>query len=78
MPTSCKWDSDILVGPTHFVVFFDDDECVACVPKKLILNPARPGVGDVCTVQWSDDVIYTAKVLTMGKLLGFVFIQLAT
>ncbi len=55
------------IGPSHFVVHFDVDECVACLPKKLMLRPADPSVGDSCTVQWSDGLEYAATVLAMGK-----------
>ena len=63
------------VGPSHYVVHFDEDSCVACVPKKLVLMPANPSVGDTCSVQWSDGVEYAAKVVAMGT---FVYMYMYT
>ena len=57
------------VGPSHYVVHFIDDDCIACVPKKVIVTPPDPIVGDACCVQWSDGVEYAATVLAMGKCL---------
>ena len=57
------------IGPSHHVVHFSDDDCVACVPKKVILTPPEPTVGDACRVQWSDGMEYAATVLAMGKCL---------
>ena len=58
------------VGPSHYVVHFSDDDCVACVPKKVIVTPPEPIVGDACRVQWSDGMEYAATVLAMGKCLS--------
>ena len=57
------------LGPSHYVVHFNDDDCVACVPKKVIVTPPEPIVGDACSVQWSDGIEYAATVLAMGKCL---------
>lgn len=51
------------------MVHFIDDDCIACVPKKVIVTPPEPIVGDACCVQWSDGVEYAATVLAMGKCL---------
>lgn len=54
-------------GPSHYVVHFHVDECLACVPKKNILRPNKPAVDSDCTVLWSDGSEYTATVVAMGK-----------
>lgn len=46
---------------------FKVDECIACVPKKVVLQPTQPTVGDECCVRWSDGVRYEATVLAMGE-----------
>ena len=57
------------IGPSHYVVYFDKDDGVDRIPKKAVLKPPRPSVGDVCAVQWSDGVEYAATDLAMGKSL---------
>ena len=57
------------VGPSHYVVHFKEDECVACIPKKSFQMPSNPVIGDSCSVLWSDGVEYAATVLAMGKCL---------
>ena len=47
------------------MVQFDCDECVSVVPRKRLLDPPVPSVGDECRVEWNGDD-YTAKVLAMG------------
>ncbi len=64
------------LGPSHYVVHFHEDDCIACVPKKHILRPTTPTVGDECCVRWSDGTEYTATVMAMGEY--FVGIVLAT
>ena len=44
---------------------FECDECVGVVPRKRLLDPPVPSVGDECRVEWNGDE-YTAKVLAMG------------
>ena len=36
------------VRSSHYVVHFNDDNCAACVPKKVIVTPPEPIVGDAC------------------------------
>ena len=55
------------VGPSHYLVHFKDDDSIASVPKKLLLKPSAPSVGDACVVRWSDGVEYDATVVAMGK-----------
>ena len=57
------------VGPSHYVVHFDEDDCIARIPRKSMVRPSMPSVGDTCSVKWSDGVEYTATVLAMGKSL---------
>ena len=57
------------VGPSHYVVHFDEDDCIARIPRKSMVRPSMPSVGDTCSVEWSDGVEYTATVLAMGKSL---------
>ncbi len=54
-------------GPSHFVIKFDVDGCVACVPKKRMVRPSDPSIGSTCTVRWSDGVEYAATVVAMGE-----------
>ena len=58
-----------IIGPSYYVVHFDEDDCIARVPRKSVLKPARPSVGETCSIEWSDGVEYTATVLAMGKSL---------
>ena len=58
-----------IVGPSYYVVHFDEDDRVARVPRKSVLKPPRPSIGDACSIEWSDGVEYTATVLAMGKSL---------
>lgn len=64
-------------GPSHYVVHFHEDKCLACVPKKNILRPNNPypAVDDDCTVLWSDGSEYTATVVAMGKF-GVLILQM--
>ena len=48
------------VGPSHYVVHSDEDDCIARVPRKSVVRPSMPSVGDA---EWSDGVEYTATVL---------------
>lgn len=48
------------------MVHFIDDDCIACVPKKVIVTPPEPIVGDACRVQWSDGVEYAATGVSHG------------
>ena len=57
------------IGPSHYAVHFSNDDCVVCVPKKVILIPPEPTVGDAGRVQWSDGMEYAATVLAMVKCL---------
>ena len=52
-------------GASHYVVQFEVDQCISVVPRKLLLDPPVPSVGDECRVEWSGDE-YTAKILAMG------------
>ena len=47
------------------MVQFECDECISVVPRKFLLDPPEPSVGDECLVEWSSKE-YTAKVLAMG------------
>ena len=47
------------------MVQFECDECISVVPRKLILDPPEPSVGDECRVEWTSEE-YTAKVLAKG------------
>jgi len=58
-----------IVGPSHYVVHFDEDDCIARAPRKSVVKPSMPSVGDACSVEWSDGVEYTATVLATGKSL---------
>ena len=49
------------------MVHFDEEDCVACIPKKKMMSPNLPGIGDACTVRWSDGNDYAATVVAMGK-----------
>ena len=40
---------------------------MARIPKKTIMSPNLPGIGDACTVQWSDGNDYAATVVAMGN-----------
>ena len=52
-------------GASHYVVQFEVDQCISVVPRKRLLDPPVPSVGDECRVEWSGDE-YTAKILAMG------------
>lgn len=62
-----------VIGPSYYVVHFDEDDCIARVPRKSVLKPARPSVGETCSIEWSNGVEYTATMLAMGKRLFITF-----
>ena len=54
-----------LTGVSHYVVQFECDKCIGVIPRKRLLDPPEPSVGDECRVEWSGEE-YTAKVMAMG------------
>ena len=54
-------------GPSHYLLHFHFDDCVGVVPKKVILRPEIPSVGETCVVKWSDGKDYEATVKAVGK-----------
>ena len=54
-----------LTGVSHYVVRFKCDECISDIPRKFLLDPPEPSVGDECLVEWSGEE-YNATVLAMG------------
>ena len=54
-----------LTGVSHYVVKFECDECISVIPRKFLLDPPEPLVGDECRVEWSGEE-YAAKILAMG------------
>ena len=54
-----------LTGVRHYVVRFECDECICVIPRKFLLDPPKPSVGDECLVEWSGEE-YTATILVMG------------
>lgn len=61
-----------VIGPSYYIVHFDEHDCVARVPRMSVLKLPRRSVGETCSIEWSDGVEYTATVLAMGKNLLFV------
>ena len=49
------------------MLHFHFDDCVGVVPKKVILRPEIPSVGETCVVKWSDGKDYEATVKAVGK-----------
>ena len=54
-------------GLSHYLVHFHFDDCVGIVPKKVILRPEIPSVGETCVVKRSDGKDYEATMKAMGK-----------
>ena len=54
-------------GPSHYVVQFDCDECIATVNRKQLVRPPLPILGEQCWINWNGED-YSAKVVTMGEL----------
>ena len=54
-------------GPSHYIVPFDCDECIATVAHKQLVRPAVPVVDGECWVNWNGEE-YCAKVVAMGEL----------
>ncbi len=49
------------------MVQFQEDECVSCVPCKMIVGHAGiPKVWDVVEVQWTNEETYLATILELG------------
>ena len=49
------------------MVQFQEDECISCVPCKMLVNHAGiPKIGDVVEVLWTNETIYLATVLELG------------
>ena len=55
------------VGPSHYVVQFDCDECIATVNRKQLVRPPLPLLGEQCWINWNGED-YSAKVVAMGDL----------
>lgn len=55
---------------THLVVKFKEDETISMVSVKRVvdLDPASLRIFSECAIRWSNNSIYKATVLAMGKL----------
>ena len=54
-------------GPSHYVVQFDCDKCIATVYCKQLVRPPLPILREQCWINWTGED-YSAKVLAMGDL----------
>lgn len=54
-------------GPSHYIVQFDCDECIATITHKQLVRPPLPLLRDQYWINWNGED-YLAKILAMGDL----------